>query len=477
MTWVDNAVIYQVYPRSFADGNGDGVGDLAGLRARLPYLRDLGRRRALAHPLVRSPMADAGYDVADYRDIDPLFGTLAEAERPHRRGPRPGLRVIVDIVPNHCSDQHPLVPGSAARPGRGSPERELFWFRAGRTEPAQRLAVRFGGPAWTQVPDGEWYLHLFAARAARLELGAPRRCARTSRPRCGSGSTAASTASASTSPTSWSRTRPARPRPDPGVHPYATRTGVHEIYRSWRKIADSYPQRAGLRRRAVGADADRFTRYLRPDELHTGVQLPLPACPWDAGALRDVIDTTLATHALIGAPPTWVLSNHDVVRHVTRYGRSDTGHTRIRAKHDEPSRPGAGHPAGPGRRAAHPWRCPAALPLPGRGAGPARGRGHPGGAAAGPALAALRAHRPRPRRLPRAAALVGQAPPFGFSPTAGADRGCRSRAVGGLTAQAQARDPASMLSLYRAALAHRPTGCAFAWLDLGPGSLAFTGAS
>ena len=158
MSWIENAAIYQVYPRSFADGSGDGVGDIAGIRARLPYLRDLGIDAIWLSPWYTSPMADAGYDVADYRDIDPLFGSLAEGERLIDEAHALGLKVILDIVPNHCSDRHPLFQ-AALRAEPGSPERDLFWFR---DEPANDWQSIFGGPAWTQVPDGQYYLHMFA---------------------------------------------------------------------------------------------------------------------------------------------------------------------------------------------------------------------------------------------------------------------------------------------------------------------------
>src|SRR5580765_5279910 len=169
-TWWRSAVIYQVYPRSFADGNGDGTGDLAGLRARLPYLRDLGVDAVWFTPWYPSPMADGGYDVADYRDIDPMFGTLAEAEQLIDEAAALDIRVIVDVVPNHCSDRHAWFQRALAAPP-GSPERDRFWFRPGRgpsgvLPPNGWLSI-FGGSAWTRTHNddgtpGEWYLHLFA---------------------------------------------------------------------------------------------------------------------------------------------------------------------------------------------------------------------------------------------------------------------------------------------------------------------------
>ncbi|MFC7243927.1 glycoside hydrolase family 13 protein [Catellatospora aurea] len=340
--WWRDAVIYQVYPRSFADGNGDGLGDLTGLRERLPYLRDLGVDAVWLSPWYVSPMADAGYDVADYRDIDPVFGTLAEAERFITEAHQHHLRVIVDVVPNHCSDRHPAFQAALAA-GPGSPERELFWFRPGRGEhgelPPTDWGSHFGGPAWTRVPDGEWYLHMFAPEQPDWNWDNP-----------------AVPEDFQTTLRFWLDRGVDGFRIDVADHlvkdpalpdvatlgpnvirPWRDQEGVHEIYREWRKIADSYPQRGVFVGELWDDDPDRFTRYLRPDELHTGFNFPFLSCPWDAAAFRDVIDTTLATHAMVGAPATWVLSNHDVVRHVTRYGRAHTAHSFDDAKHFEAS--------------------------------------------------------------------------------------------------------------------------------------------
>jgi alpha-glucosidase len=169
--WWRTAVIYQVYIRSFADSDGDGIGDLEGIRSRLPYLRDLGVDAVWVTPFYPSPMADGGYDVADYRDIDPLFGTLDEAERLVKEAHDHGLRLIVDLVPNHTSDQHVWFQEALASPP-GSPARARYLFRRGRagggTPPNDWLSV-FGGPAWERVPDGEWYLHLFAPEQPDLD--------------------------------------------------------------------------------------------------------------------------------------------------------------------------------------------------------------------------------------------------------------------------------------------------------------------
>ncbi len=174
--WWRSAVIYQVYVRSFADGDGDGTGDLTGVRSRLPYLAELGVDALWFTPWYLSPMADGGYDVADYRVVDPAFGTLAEAEKLIAEAREAGIRTIIDIVPNHVSDQHVWFRAALAA-GPGSPERELFHFRPGRGEsgelPPNDWESEFGGVPWTRVEDGEWYLHLFATEQPDLNWAHP----------------------------------------------------------------------------------------------------------------------------------------------------------------------------------------------------------------------------------------------------------------------------------------------------------------
>ncbi|WP_290863051.1 alpha-amylase family glycosyl hydrolase [Hamadaea sp.] len=338
--WWRHAAIYQVYPRSFADGDGDGVGDLAGIRARLGYLHDLGIDAIWFSPWFPSPMADAGYDVADYRDIDPVFGTLAEAEQLIAEARRLGIRTIIDIVPNHCSDRHAWFQQALAE-GPGSPARELFWFRPGRGEhgelPPNDWQSIFGGRAWTRVRDGEWYLHLFAAEQPDLNWDHPRVRAefedilRFWFDRGVDGIRIDSAAMCAKDPY-LADFDPAAP-PEP--HPYSDRDEVHDIYRAWRQIADSYEPKRALIGEVWLGDTERFARYLRSDEMHTAFNFDFLGCPWDAKALRGCVDATLASHAPVGAPSTWVLANHDVTRTVTRYGRADTGfeHALRQARH------------------------------------------------------------------------------------------------------------------------------------------------
>ena len=327
--WWRSAAIYQVYIRSFADGNGDGVGDLAGIRARLPYLRDLGVDAIWINPWYRSPMADAGYDVADYFDIDPLFGTLTEADELIAEAHAMGLRVIADVVPNHCSDQHEWFQ-AALRAGAGSIERDRFWFRPGKGQdgdsPPNDWPSSFGGSAWTRVDDGEWYLHSFAAEQpdfnwANAEVRAEfRRILRFWLDRGLDGfriDVAHGLVKQDDLPDIGSD-------PDPLDLPNSDRPEVHDVWREWRKVVDDYPAGRVLIGEVWVASADALARYLRPDELHSAFNFDFLRCSWDARQFRQVIDDTLAAHAPVGAPASWVLSNHDVTRHVSRYGRADT---------------------------------------------------------------------------------------------------------------------------------------------------------
>ena len=332
--WWRNAVIYQIYPRSFADGNGDGIGDLDGVRGRLAYLVKLGVDAIWFTPWYVSPLADGGYDVADYRAIDPAFGTLAEAESLIAEARALGIRTIVDVVPNHVSDQHPWFR-SALETGSGSAERERFWFRPGHGtgggEPPNQWLSIFGGRAWTRTTDpggrpGEWYLHLFSPQQPDLNWSHPdvrREFEDVLRFWFDRGVAGVRIDSAALLVKD-----PGLPELEdehgPGQHPTVDRDEVHEIYRAWRRIADGYDDERALVGEIWLPDIDRFARYLRPDELHTAFNFDFLGRPWDATSLRASIDETLAAHEPVAAPATWVLSNHDVTRPVTRYGRADS---------------------------------------------------------------------------------------------------------------------------------------------------------
>ena len=335
LQWWRDAVTYQVYVRSFADGNGDGVGDLSGIRSRLRYLADLGIDAIWLNPWYPSPMADGGYDVSDYRDIDPDFGTLDEADALIDEAHALGIRIIIDIVPNHVSDQHPWFQ-AALKAAPRSAERARFWFRPGRgpggAEPPNNWVSHFGGPAWSRVTEadgspGQWYLHLFADAQPDLNWEQPEvreehlSILRFWFDRGADGIRIDSAAILVKDPFLGDLDPDA---PSDAPHPYTDRDGIHEIYQEWRAVADSYPEPKALIGEVWMPDPQRFAMYLRPNEIHTAFNFSFLSCPWDPTELRKVIDETIAAHEPVGAPATWVLSNHDVTRHVTRYGRADT---------------------------------------------------------------------------------------------------------------------------------------------------------
>ncbi|MDI6101274.1 glycoside hydrolase family 13 protein [Actinoplanes sp. NEAU-A12] len=317
--WWCDAVIYQVYPRSFADADGDGIGDIGGIRARLGHLRDLGVDAIWMGPWYPSPMADAGYDVSDFRDIDPVFGTLAEAEALIAEAHETGIRIIVDIVPNHVSSEHPWF--TAALRSGDAPERDYFWFRKSQSMPTNWTG-EFGGTTWTRTPDGDWYLHLFTPEQPDLNWEHPAVRAEFEgilRFWFDRGVDGIRIDSAT-----LLCKDPALPEVVDGEpHPFHDRDAVHDVYRSWRRVADEYQDRA-LIGEVWMPEVERFTDYLRPDELHAAFNFDFLGCAWDPALLRACVNRTLEAHATVGAPPTWVISNHDVTRHVTRYGRSDT---------------------------------------------------------------------------------------------------------------------------------------------------------
>ncbi|WP_297746105.1 glycoside hydrolase family 13 protein [uncultured Tessaracoccus sp.] len=334
--WWRDAVIYQIYPRSFADANGDGYGDLAGIISRLDHIRDLGVDAIWCSPFYRSPMKDAGYDVADYLTIDPMFGDLDDARQLIDECHQRGLRLIVDLVPNHTSADHEWFQAALASTP-GSPERAMYHFADGRGEhgelPPNNWTSIFGGNAWTRLHDADgnpeqWYLHLFDTTQPDLNWD-------DERVREGFDEilrfwldlgvdgfrvdVAHSLVKA-----------PGLPDDDAdyrmisgGQGPMWDQDGVHEVYRRWRAILDSYEGERILVAEAWVDDADRLALYLRADEMHTAFNFGFLTCEWDAEHYREQIETSLAADAKVGAPTTWVLSNHDTMRHTSRLGRKD----------------------------------------------------------------------------------------------------------------------------------------------------------
>ncbi|MER3390796.1 MAG: glycoside hydrolase family 13 protein [Microcella sp.] len=339
--WWRSAVIYQIYPRSFADASGDGIGDLAGITQRLESLANLGVDAVWLSPFFRSPQKDAGYDVSDYCNVDPIFGTLDDFDALRDRAHELGLRVIVDLVPNHCSSEHEWFQEAMAA-GPGSPERDRFIFRPGTGEsgelPPNNWHSMFGGPAWTRTTNadgtpGDWYLHLFDSTQPDFDW---------------------------TNPWVWEQFRQIlRFWLDRGVDgfrvdvahglmkaeglpdidevdeadselaeglmgslevPYWGQETVHAVYRDWHAVLAEYEGDRVLCAEAWVEPLAKAALWVRPDEMHQAFNFSYLATPWLAPRLRDVITESLEAFTGVGAPSTWVLSNHDVVRHASRLG-------------------------------------------------------------------------------------------------------------------------------------------------------------
>lgn len=334
--WWRQAVVYQAYIRSFADGNGDGTGDLAGLRSRLPYLRSLGVDAVWINPWYRSPLVDGGYDVADYRDIDPRFGDLGQAERFIAEAHASGLRVIADLVPNHTSSEHVWFRAALAS-APGSPARTRYHFNPGRgvdgSEPPNDWKSVFGGPAWSRLADGEWYLHLFdpeqpdlnwAEAAVRSEfveilefwlergidgfrVDVAHGLAKDPHfPDLGDGEDGGTSG-----------------RVKSFEHPFWDRPEVHEITEEWRRVLDRHEGERMLVAEAWVADWERLSRFLVSGRYDQAFDFDFLTAPWEPAALRAAIEAAIDGSARVGSIPTWVLSNHDVMRVATRFGLPD----------------------------------------------------------------------------------------------------------------------------------------------------------
>ena len=324
--WWRTAVIYQIYPRSFADSNGDGLGDLPGITARLDHLVELGVDAVWLSPFYPSPQADAGYDVSNYRDVDPIFGQLEDADKLLAAARERGLRVIVDLVPNHTSDEHPWFKAALAA-GPGSPERGRYIFRA---EKPNNWQSTFGGSAWTQVADGEWYLHLFDVGQPDLNWDHPEVHAEfrdilrfwLDRGVDGFRVDVAHGLIKQADLADWHY--PEEPVSGPGTEgirpPMWDQDGVHEVYRDWRRVIEEYPGERVLVAEAWVSPAERLAAYVRPDEMHQAFNFEYLEAAWTAAAQYAVISRSLEANGAVGAPTTWVLSNHDVLRHASRLG-------------------------------------------------------------------------------------------------------------------------------------------------------------
>ncbi len=337
--WWRSGVIYQIYPRSFADANGDGMGDLKGITQRLTHLKDLGVDAIWLSPFYRSPQKDAGYDVSDYISVDPLFGTLEDFDAMVEEAHRLSLRVMIDLVPNHTSSEHEWFQ-KALKAAPGSKERSYYHFKDGKGEngelPPNNWQSMFGGPAWTRVEDGQWYVHLFDSSQPDLNWENPvvreefEKILRFWLDRGVDGFRV-------DQPHAMAK---AEGLPD---HPYVEEAGagfiegrenppmwfqdsVHEIFRDWRKILDSYPGDRAMCGEAYVLPLSFMALWVRPDEFHQTFNFRFLDAGWDREKLISAIDESFEAFDGVGAPSTWVLNNHDVLRHVSRFG-GDYGRT------------------------------------------------------------------------------------------------------------------------------------------------------
>ena len=331
--WWRSGVIYQIYPRSFADSNGDGMGDLNGISANLEKLSELGIDAIWLSPFYTSPQKDAGYDVADYRAVDPLFGTLEDFDRMLEKAHNLGLRVMIDLVPNHSSDQHKWFQ-KALRAEKNSPERGYYHFMDGKGEngelPPNNWVSMFGGPAWTRIEDGQWYCHLFDS--SQPDLNWENQAIRDEfeeilkfwLDRGVDG---------------FRVDQPHAMGKEPGLpdHPFVEEAGagfiegrenppmwfqdsVHEIFRDWRKILESYPGDRAMCGEAYVLPLSFMAQWVRPDEFHQTFNFRFLDAGWEKDKLVSAINESFEAFDGVGAPSTWVLNNHDVMRHASRFG-------------------------------------------------------------------------------------------------------------------------------------------------------------
>ena len=464
--WWKTAVFYQIYPRSFADSNGDGEGDLNGVRSRLDYLQDLGVDALWLSPFYVSPMTDGGYDVADPCDVDPRFGTLADFDAMVAAAHERGIRVTVDLVPNHFSDQHVWFQ-QALRSAPGSPERARFHFSDGTgvdgAQPPNNWPSVFGGPAWTRVGDGQWYLHLFAAEQPDVNWGNPEvrdefaRVVRFWLDRGADGfrvDVAHGMAKAEGLPDM--EVLPTELVTHLADDPRFDQPAVHDYLRGLRTVMDDYPGAMAVGE--VWAESvERQVAYIRADELHLAFNFDLVRAQWQAPAFFEAIQDAMDATARVGAANTWVLANHDIDRHATRFGGGAVGQARARAAAMiQLALPGAAYLYQGDELGLENVELPDDVlqdPTWERSGHTERGRDG--------------------ERVPLP--WSGSAPPFAF--TTGTPWLPMPAEWAAVTVEAQLGDPASMLSLYRRMLARRRelpalASSAFDWVGAPDGCLA-----
>ena len=339
--WWRDAVTYQIYIRSFADSNGDGIGDVEGIRSRLPYLKKLGIDAIWITPWYPSPQHDHGYDVADYMDIEPDYGTLAQAEQLINEAHDYGIKFIIDIVPNHTSNEHVWFQ-AALKAAPGSPERARYIFRDGKGPngdvPPNNWEAVFGGCAWQRVTEadgklGQWYLHIFAVEQPDLNWENPEVVVHLEDVLKFWLDRGVDGFRIDVAHGMFKEAGLPDIKKDPAAEmlgtehkPFWDQEGVHDIYRSWRKIFDSYPGDRMAVAEAWVSPAERIARYVRPDELQNSFNFEMLTTLWKADQIRIKIDNSISALEEVGAPTSWVFNNHDVVRSVDRLDLGLTNH-------------------------------------------------------------------------------------------------------------------------------------------------------
>ncbi len=338
--WWRQAVVYQIYPRSFADANGDGIGDLEGIISKVPYLKELGVDAVWLSPFYPSELADGGYDVADYRDVDPRIGNLEQFQEMVDRLHDAGIKVVIDIVPNHSSDQHVWFQEALAAPA-GSPERERYIFRDGigpdKSQPPTDWTAAFGGSTWEPVGDGQFYLHMFAPEQPDWNWDHPevrQDFLNTLKFWADMGVDGYRVDVANMLTKDLSEPLPSQAELDAhvwaqGNHRLNDRDEVHDIYATWRELFNQYdPPRTAVAEAWV--PTNRRPAYASPDSLGQAFNFDLLRADFDADTFKDIIEENLELARQADSSTTWVLSNHDVVRHATRYGLPDAADTQDR---------------------------------------------------------------------------------------------------------------------------------------------------
>ncbi|MGG5170903.1 glycoside hydrolase family 13 protein [Pseudarthrobacter sp. J1738] len=343
-TWWRQASVYQIYPRSFADSNADGIGNIKGITSRVPYLKELGIDAVWLSPFYPSALADGGYDVDNYRDVDSKLGTLADFDEMAAALHEAGIKLIVDIVPNHSSNRHEWFQEALASP-KNSAARDRYIFRDGLgphgdVPPADWDSV-FGGPAWERIvePDGtpgQWYMHIFAKEQPDFNWDNPEvreDFLKTLRFWSDRGVDGFRIDVAHALVKDLSEPLPSKAQLEAkshgadgfvdGTHPFWDRDDVHEIYTEWRKLFNEYnPPRTAVAEAWV--HTDRRARYASPEGLGQAFNFDLLQANFDANEFKEIISKNLADAQASGASSTWVFSNHDVVRHATRYGLAES---------------------------------------------------------------------------------------------------------------------------------------------------------